>query len=135
MRNLNKARQKSIIGSCLLAWLLITTIPIIHANTKNSLQKPGHSPLTSMDMFNNASASRTPSNSPNETNESSSTKNFYHCPLRHCVCLLFSSFPPVFDNYHSTLISFFTSKPIISSCAIFFKQPRSQPISIQYHFA
>jgi hypothetical protein len=121
MRQLNKAIRKSIIGSWILAWLLITAMPVIHANAENSLQQPSHCPVASMEMFNNSSMLHSPNNDPSSENK------FYHCPLCHCACLLFTSFPIIFANHHLYLLPFIVADHFFSLSAIFFKQPRSPP--------
>lgn len=127
MRQLNKALQGSIITAWILAWLLITAMPVIHANTKNSLQQPGHCPVASMEMFNDSLMLHVPASDSHQTSEPSSVKKFYHCPLCHCVCLLFANFPALFANHHATLLPFIRASFFFSSSATFFKQPRSPP--------
>ncbi|WP_198552803.1 DUF2946 family protein [Psychromonas sp. Urea-02u-13] len=127
MRQLNKTLQKSIIGSWLLAWLLISAMPVIHANTKNSLLQANHCPVASMEMFNHSSMAHTPASETHESTSSSSAKKFYHCPLSQYVCLLFANFPALFANHHSTLSPFLSINLFFSSTRLFFKQPRSPP--------
>ena len=124
MRTINNTLQKSIIVSWILAWLLITAMPVIHANSTNSLQQPSHCPVASMDMFSEQSMTHT------SKTEATETKKFYHCPLCHCASLIFANFPVLVVRHHLYFLPLTNTLHFFSSPALFFKQPRSPPASL-----
>ncbi len=121
MHQLNNTIQQCIITSWFFAWFLITAMPVIHANSSTTLQHSNHCPVASMEMFQNDSMQHS------NKAKAKESKKFYHCPLCHCACLIFASYPAVFAS------QFLYSSPLIeqqhnfTSIATFFKQPRAPP--------
>jgi len=118
---LNTSLQRSIIILWYLAWMLITAMPVIHANTSTLSSPAHHCPVASMTMFDEQHQHEQPL-----TTGSQHTK-VYQCPLCHCAYLIFDRDIAIALSQVFSVVNYVNPPQISHLLITLFKPARSPP--------